>query len=343
VRLAWLALVLGFSACATTEGTSGTGGAFGGTGAQDGAGGSGGSGAVGIDSSAGSGGGADVVYAHTDLTLFSLDPTSPELGLKQLGDFDCIGGQGQDIAMTDVAVDSKGALYGISASSVWPLSVTGSVAVCGAPISLAQAGAVKFYALTFAPAGVLDPTQEVLVAGNTAGELWKIDEQGAVTLLGNFGVVPPHDGNGHTYQHAGKAWELSGDVVFLANEGNPVGFATVRDCENPPSTSSCSNDDTLIEIDVGKLATASGGSVTKAVRGLIVKRAGCNDGINGSYDNMYGIGAWGDRVYGLSRAGHLVEVDIVDGTACLVKSYVGAKFSGAGVTTVAPIVVPPPK
>lgn len=307
-------------------------------------GGSGGSGGVGIDAATdGSAPGGEVVYAHTDLTLFSLDPNSPELGLKQLGDFDCVGKQGQDVSMTDVAVDQTGALWGISASAVRPLSVVGTVVQCGAPISLAQAGSVKFYALTFAPVGVLDPQQEVLVAGNTAGELWAIDAQGNLTLLGDFGTVPPEDGNGHSYQYAGTQWELSGDIVFLANEGQPVGFATVRDCENPPATSSCSDDDTLIEIDVPKLGTGAGGSVTKSVRGKIVKRAGCADGIVGSYDNMYGIGAWGSKIYGLSRAGHLVDVEIADGSACAVKTYAGAKFSGAGVTTVAPIVVPPPK
>ncbi len=58
---------------------------------------------------------------------------------------------------------------------------------------------------------------------------------------------------------------------------------------------------------------------------------------------MYGIGAWGEKVYGFSRAGYLVDVDLTDGSGCLVKLYDGAKFSGAGVTTIAPIVPPPPK
>jgi hypothetical protein len=155
--------------------------------------------------------------------------------------------------------------------------------------------------------------------------------------------VPSNDGNGNSFQYPGTSWELSGDVVFLANEGNPVGFATVRDCESPPSDQNCANDDTLIEIDIPKLATKIGGAVTKSVRGKIVKRSGCTDGVTGGYDNMYGIGAWGAKVYGFSRAGYLVDVDLTDGSGCLVKLYDGAKFSGAGVTTIAPIVPPPPK
>lgn len=295
----------------------------------DAATGGGGGGGITIDAGDASAPGAQVVYAHTDTTLFSLDPKATTLSLKQLGDFDCIGGTGIDTSMTDVAVDKDGNLWGISASAVMPLAVVNKSVHCGTPIVLSKSDSVRFYALTFAPVGVLDASKEVLVAGNTAGELWAIDSQGGLTLLGNFGTVPSNDGNGHTFQYPGTKWELSGDVVFLANGGNPVGFATVRDCQNPPSDQNCSDDDTLIEIDVPKLSTKIGGAVTKAVRGKIVKRAGCTDDVAGSYDNMYGIGAWGEKVYGFSRAGYLVDVDLVDGSGCLVKQYNGAKFSGA--------------
>ena len=86
------------------------------------------------------------------------------------------------------------------------------------------------------------------VAGNNAGELWAIDSGGTLTQHGNFGTVPANDGHGHTYPAAnkGQLWELSGDIVFLANGGSPVGFATVRDCPNPPSQTGCSTIDTLI-------------------------------------------------------------------------------------------------
>jgi hypothetical protein len=334
-------------ACASTGGgVGGTAGdaSTGGTNTGGMAGSTTGGGTGGIFVDAGDGSfGKQLVYAHTDTTLFSVDPSVTPLKLTQLGDFDCIGDTGEDVSMTDVAVDSQGNLFGISATKVQPLNVVGTVVECGTPVVLSGAADPKFYALTFVPAGILDPNDEVLVAGNTAGELWSVASTGNLTLLGTFGVVPANDGNGHTYPNSGKAWELSGDVVFLANDGNPLGYATVRDCPNPPSASSCSGDDTLIEIDVPKLATASGGSVTKSVRGLVVKRAGCSDSVVGSYDNMFGIAAWGDRVYGFSRAGYLVDIDIADGSACLVDEYPGAKFSGAGITTLAPVIAPPPK
>ena len=287
--------------------------------------------------------GSELIYAHTDTELYQLDPTSPGLSLMLVGAFDCIGASGQDVSMTDLAVDKNEGLWGISAKAVHPLSVAGGMVHCGPPVQLNNPKGVSFYGLTFAPAGVLDSAKEALVAGNTAGELWAVDDQGNLSEHGTFGLVPPNDGNGHDYANAGQPWELSGDIVFVANSGSPVGFATVRDCSNPPYTSNCSSVNTLIEIDVPKLATATTESITKAVRGQIVKRAGCQDATTGDYGNMYGIAAWNDKVYGFSRSGDLVEIATQDGSACLVQPYPSAKFAGAGVTTLAPVITPQPK
>jgi hypothetical protein len=354
LRASLLVLAGTVVACAATSPTStfgaGSGGAgSGGSGGSlfSGGGNGGGTGGGGIGTGGGSttntASGPPLIYAHTDSTLFKLDPTSPTLALTTLGDFDCIGGNGQDPAMTDFAVDKDLHLWGVSKSAVHPLTVQGSAVHCGAAVPLDPSKNVSFYALTFAPAGVLDPTKEVLVAGNTAGQLWAIDGAGNLSQHGTFGKVPNDDGNGNAYDNAGKEWELSGDIVFLANGGKPIGFATVRDCPNPPSTKNCNTVNTLIEIDVAKLGAATTQSVTKAVRGQIVKRQGCNDATQGDYGNMYGIAAWGSKVYGFSRSGMLVEIDTSDGTGCLVQAYDADKFSGAGVTTLAPIQPPTPK
>jgi hypothetical protein len=332
-----------------TGGDPGTGGGAGGN-----AGGNAGSAAGGASGAAGDGGqgggvplntggtSSTLIYAHTDTTLFQLDPTSADLALTKVGDFDCV--PSNTTAMTDVAVNSKGELWSVSAHAIWPLTVANGVVHCGNEIQLANHD-VRFYALTFAPAGVFSPDKEVLVAGNTAGELWEVSEQGQLTQRGSFGPVPADDGNGHPFPDAGKAWELSGDIVFLANKGNPVGFATVRDCPSPPDTTNCNFTNTLIEIDIPKMMTATTESVTKAVRGQLVTGPQCKDGKNGFYGNMYGIAAWNDKVYGFSRSGNLVEISVQDGTACLVHAYDKALygFAGAGVSTLAPIVVPDPK
>lgn len=336
--------------------TSGATGGQGGAG-QGGAGGgqSGAGGDIlfdgGVPEGGGGGGpGSNIIYASTDDTLYRLDPDAVNLPLVEIGKFDCIGSNaGQYKAMTDIAVDNKENLWGITGHVVMPLTIeAGGVIKCGAKTSLmsAQQGQSlpTFYALTFAPIGVIDPNVEVLMAGDSAGQLWAIDAVGNTSQHGSFGLVPGNDGNGYSYDPAnvGKVWELSGDLVFLANNGSPVGFATVRDCPNPPSTTGCSKTDTLLEIDMAKLGAVGSANVAKAVRGAIVRAAGCADPV-ASYGSMYGIAAWNDKVYGFSRTGLLVGIDTNKGGACIVQEYPTASFSGAGVTTLAPVVVPPPK
>lgn len=331
----------GGGAASTSSSSASSGGGGGGSLFDAGMGGGGGSG--------GAGPGKYLIYASTDTDLFTLDPLDPQLPLTHVGTFDCIDPvNGPHTAMVDIAVDQSNALWGVTGHDLYPLAVQGTTIHCGdvTHLNSAQPGTTlpTFYALTFAPVGVLDPAKEVLVAGNSAGELWAIDGNGQTSVRGNFGLVPADDGHGHAYPAAnvGKPFELSGDIVFLANNGSPVGFATVRDCPSPPSTTGCSKTDTLIEIDMAELGKASPGVVTKAIRGQIVKRATCDDPLNSAYGSMYGIAAWDDQVYGFSRTGNLVPVSNVDGSACLKQNYAPNNFSGAAVTTRAPVTPPPP-
>jgi hypothetical protein len=327
----------GASGSAGTSGTSGTSGSGGASGGSAGTGG-------GVGGSAGTGGAATVppLYAHTDTTLFQLDPTNPALAPVALGDFDCIGGGGQeDTSMTDLAVDEAGALWGISAKNVHQLAINaGGPVHCSSTVLLV--GTFAFFGLSFAPVGVIDASKEVLVAANTAGELWSIDSLGNVTERGTLGVVPSDDGHGHPYPAGtvGKPWELSGDIVFAANGGTPVGFANVRDCPNSPSTTACDTTDTLVEIDMSKLATAGTQIVTKAVRGLIVKSASCADASATGYGRLLGTAAWGSDIIGFARNGSIVRVSSVDGTGCLVAST-SSLWAGAGITTLVPVIAPP--
>jgi len=337
-------------ACAANSGPANSGvggGASGGSGGTDAgsggaSGGTAGSGVGGLGGGGGSTSGPTLLYAHTNTRLFKVDPASPTLAATPVGDFDCIGGTNQDTSMTDLAVDGKGNLWGVSQTAFYELSIQGSSVHCVSATPLNNPNGVKFYALTFAPKGVLDANKEVLVAGNSAGELWEIDSAGNLSQHGTFGNVPANDGHGHSYdsKNVGQPWELSGDIVFLENGGNPVGFATVRDCPSPPYSSNCDTADTLIEINVPKLGQTTTGSVLQSVRGQIVKRAGCNDTSGTSYGKMYGIAALGSKVYGFSHDGAIVDIDNTDGGACLVSFDAANLWSGAGVTTAAKVVVP---
>jgi hypothetical protein len=349
------------ASCAATQGSgfSNTGSSGTGGGGNSGTGG----GDTGITGIGGSGNtssgssGMSSAYAHTNNTLFKLDPSQPSLALTQIGTFSCIGnGSGMDSSMTDLAVNETGDVWAVSAHNVYKLTLpTGAGSVqCATTYSLSSASSSTFYGLTFAPVGIIDPAKEVLVAGNTAGELWAIDvttNPPTLTQHGTLGNVPANDGQGHNYGGCtnkngdycgtvGSAWELSGDVVFLANNGNPVGFATVRDCQSPPSSSSCNPTDTLVELDMSAIRTPGTQSVVKSVRGQIVKATGCNDNANADYGSMYGIAAYGNKVLGFSHQGFIVTIDNTTGAACLALSTSSDSWAGAAITTVAQIVPP---
>lgn len=346
-----LASLPALAACAA--GTSATGTFTGGSGGAVSSSSSSGTGAGDVgggtfttsSSSGGTGGAAPVefaAYAHSGGSLYTIDPKAPSAAPKLVGDFDCIGGAGQDTAMTDLAVNSAGDIWGISNTKIYRLVIQNGVVHCASTVAL-PAGSATYYGLTFAPAGTLDANVETLIASDTAGELWKIDTSGAKApeQHGTFGKVPANDGHGHAYANAGKPWELSGDIVFLANGGSPVGFAAVRDCPNPPDPAGCNATDTLIEIDMTKLQSVGTQSVTLKVRGQVVAGAGCAGG-DTAYQRMLGIAAWNAKVYGFSHNAAIVEIDNNDGTACQVVSTPGVFWNGAGVTTLAPVIPPPP-
>lgn len=272
----------------------------------------------------GSSGGKTLLYAHSNTTLYQLDPTNLTAPIQIIGDFDCIGGSGNATSMTDIAVNKNGDLYAVSQIAAYPLVIQGSVVHCQATWTLP--GNSAFYGLTFAPENTV-AAAETLVAANSAGNVYSIDSQGQTTILGNFGK----DSNNQTY-------ELSGDIVFLANNGSPVGFATVRACPN----GNCATSDTLVEIDMTKLKPNNTTSIVKSVRGVLHQGTSCtNSQQPPSYGKMYGIAAYEDQVYGFSHDTGIVAIDNNDASVCLISVPSNISWSGAGVTTVAPVIAPP--
>jgi hypothetical protein len=280
--------------------------------------------------------GTTLLYAHTDTTLFQADPNDLTKPLTRVGDFDCVGskktggssgssGSTTGSSMTDLAVTKDGKLFGVSEGAAYPLTITGSTVHCEATWSLPQ---TRFYGLTVAPENTVAKT-EVLIAADGQGGLYEIDQNsGTPTQVGTLGTDPK----------SGQPWALSGDIVFMANSGSPIGFATVRTC--PGGT--CSSADTLIEVDVTAIKPGTQ-SVLKGVRGQVVRGSWCTtDTTHTSYGSMFGIVAYKDKVFGFSRSGDIIEIHNTDGTGCLISSNTANKFAGAGITTVAPVVAPPP-
>jgi hypothetical protein len=269
--------------------------------------------------------GAPLLYAHTDTTLFQLDPQNIGGGATTVGDFDCVGKTGPAKTMTDLAVAKDGKLYGVSEGAAFPLTIQGTTVHCEATWPLPQ---TKFYGLTVAPENTL-AKDEVLIAADGLGGLYEIDAtSGSPTQVGTLGSDPKTK----------LPWALSGDIVFLANAGNPIGFATVRTC---PQGKPCSTVDTLIEVDVKAIKPGTQ-SVLKSVRGPVTRGSWCtNNASPQTFGSMFGIVAYQDKVYGFSRSGDIVEIHNTDGSGCLVSSDTSRKYAGAGITTTAPVVAPP--
>jgi hypothetical protein len=270
-----------------------------------------------------------VFYANTDTTLYRLDPEDLSKPIEKVGDFDCVA-DGQTSVFTDVAVDKTGKVFGVSPAAAWPLTIKADGTVhCDAKWPLAYG--THFNGLTFAPEKTVD-VNEVLIGGNATGDIYRIDTgTGEATQIGTLGNDPD----------TGLPWTISGDMVFMANNGNPIGFASVRTCPSPPSN--CSSNDWLLEIDVKALKPGTQ-SVAKTVRGKLNRGTSCGGSTStGSFGSVFGVAAYKDKIFGFSRKGDFIDVSNDTGSGCLVWSNTATKFAGAGITTIAPVTAPPPR
>jgi hypothetical protein len=357
-----LVLTLGVAAaCSSGGGDSGfgdSGGGGTGPGSGTGTGGGGtppGSGSGtggGILHSGDSGGGATgdsgttvtTIYADTDTALYTLDPATN--AVTMVGEFSGFGGgsggadsgedDGDDGA-TDIAVDAEGDVYINSETALYkavlPTGGTGTVTLTNR-VAITGQGSASFYALAFAPAGVLG-SGETLVGGDGNGALWAIDpSSGAAKQLGTFGPDP---------SDSSKILSLSGDIVFYTSStGAATGLATIRSCDSDGSDCS-KTDDYLAGIDMTALegAYTSGTASSALLQGVYGGGTG-SVGNGTGYGELFGLGAWEGKVFGFAHStGDLVTI-ATSGAGSLVTSSSGTEWAGAGVTTRTTITVAPP-
>jgi hypothetical protein len=289
----------------------------------------------------------NTVYAHTDQMLFSVDPATKVP--TQIGPFVGTSDSSTDSAVTDLAVNSNDELYVNTESVVYkaalPAGGTGNVMLTKV---VTMQGTNKFFALAFAPAGSLDPINEVLIGGDSSGSLYSIDTStgvnaGKVVNLGNFGADKSISGN---------TFELSGDVVFYTDsKGNPAGLATIRSCPVGGSGSKCKGD-YLCGVDMNALKTAyaSGKAATSLLAGIYGGSA-AGPGNGTGFADVFGLAAWNSTVFGFSRhistpatAPSLITIDTNTGVGTMVANNFTFSngWSGAGVTTKVTIIAPPP-
>jgi hypothetical protein len=281
-----------------------------------------------------------VIYAHTDDTLYSMDPQSK--ATTMIGTFSGVGGGSTDKAVTDLAVNANGDVYVNTESVVYratlPSSPPGAVVLTRVA---ALQSSNRFYALAFAPAGSLDASSETLVGGDGNGELWAIDTaSGATTDLGHFGNDPTNPGN---------VFALSGDVVFyLDANGKPTGLATIRSC---PSGGYGCGKDFLAGVDMTALNTAyTSKSPAASLLAGIYGGSASTPGPGTGYADVFGLGAWQGSVFGFTRHTSampptLILIDSSTGAGTTVATFnfpSNNGWSGAGVTTKVTVNVPKP-
>lgn len=170
--------------------------------------------------------GTVLVYAHTDTTLYAVNPETRML--QRVGDFR-FPSDGNTHAMTDLAVDAMGRVTGVTEDAVY--SINPDTAACTLVRALPTATRRVFVGLTWMPVGVLDPSNEVLVGGATDGSLWRINPASGTTSM--VATLP-------------SGWGISGDMVSIRGAAT---YATVR------PTTGTSTTDTLVTL------TFSGSSV----------------------------------------------------------------------------------
>jgi hypothetical protein len=281
-----------------------------------------------------------LVYANTDVDLWQMEPSTKNI--TRIGAFTDASGAAIGNVMTDVAVNAAGDLYGCSTTHIWRLALPAGGSGNVVSSQIASVGGILMYALGFAPPGTFGPGED-LVAGDANGDLyWFTTAGGTPTKVGTFGKVNAGDpGLGA----AGDSWQLSGDIAFFTNGGVPVGLATLRPCTTPGDTSTCKNgNDVVAEIDMKALAT-------KSATAPLLKRFLGSKGTG--FGRIYGIGAWGDQLYGFQRvsthsgvtSAYFIDVSLADGTGTVVKDFpmiasAANGWSGAGVTTSAIVMLP---
>jgi hypothetical protein len=283
------------------------------------------------------------IYAHTDNTLYSMDPVTKATTL--VGTFAGVGGGSTDSAVTDLAVDANGDVFVNTESVIYKAALP---ATLPGTVTLTKLAALqtsnRFYALAFAPAGALEPSNETLIGGDGSGELWAIDTStGATTDLGHFGNDPSTPNN---------VFALSGDLVFYTDaSGKATGLATIRSCKASSTSSSSCGKDFLAGVDMTALAGAYTSKTPAAsLLGGIYGGSTSGPGSGTGYADVFGLGAWQGSVFGFTRHTSsdpptLILIDPTSGAGQQIATFNFPNnngWSGAGVTTKVTISVPNP-
>ncbi len=244
------------------------------------------------------------VYVNTQDTLYYIDPGVSE-DLVTIGDFSgqCTSGSG----FYDIAVDDQDQLLGIAAEGLY--SVDKDTAECTGVFQF-PAESPHFFSLSYVK-GVdpAEPAADTLIAASVEEGEWVEINWPAENLSDIF----IHLG---WYDYPDLAWLSSGDIVSIQTDWDTyVTYATLK-CPN--YTDSGCESDWLAEVD------------PETGDARMIGETG--------YQKIFGLGYWGDKLYGFTGDGQYIHIDKDTGEGTLVQEFSGRVFWGAGNTTIPHIV-----
>jgi hypothetical protein len=245
------------------------------------------------------------VYAHSDSTLWLLEPISKQVTM--VGMFDCVA-TAMVSAMVDIAIDRTGRMTG-SAALPFNGGLGGALVTIDptdAHCTVLTRGPELVTSLTYVPEGTLVANAETLV-GYADDKYVRVDPtNGTLTEIGLL----------NNAASGGITWFSSGDVVSIKDGGT---YLTVKAGIGNPGPGG----DRIVEVD----------PKTGALKRII--------GPTGSVD-VLGLGYWGGIAYGFTLAGTLIQIDLTTGAGTPIAipgAPAGLAFYGAGTTTIATIIV----
>ena len=241
-----------------------------------------------------------VVYVTTEKTLYYIDPEQGH-ELIRIGDFSgpCEQGSG----LYDIAVDENENIVGIAAEGLYKIDRL--TAACE-QIAQFDQKSPHFFSLSYVK-GVdpSEPERDYLMAASVEDGQWVQlihDMSGGYTQFKTLGYHDPEN----------LEMVSSGDIVSLRSEnGFQRTYATLK-CRSGYGDIGCQSD-WLAEIDpvsgVAKMIGPTG------------------------FKQIFGLGFWGDKVYGFTNNNEFILMDTASGKGSLVVRYETKKFWGAGSVT----------
>ncbi|MFI5298728.1 MAG: hypothetical protein ACHREM_11575 [Polyangiales bacterium] len=246
-----------------------------------------------LDLGPGTGGGSAAIYGHSSTTLYQLDPKT--LVVTNRGDF--VDTAGSSVSqVTDLALDKDGRMFVVTTGELYSVDYAGAAPKCTHLATLST----SFNGLTFVPAGMIDPSSEVLIGVAVDGGWWRVDvtagaASAKLTQLGSYGGG---------WQSSGDAVGIIGDRVYATVTQDPFG-ATDHVVVVDPKTGAILEDrgDTLVQ-------------------------------------GFYGVGYWGGTMYGFAQDGSLYSIDPKTAKSTKIPiTNAPNEWWGAGVTTSAPVTI----